>query len=117
VIVSNTTPFIALCAIGELDIYPKLFGRIHVAKAVADECGAGGPVVVPDLMSLDWVQVHGVAASESRSRLWMLDAGERDTIELAIRMKAQRVVIDEKIGRNIAELMGLHVVGSLGCVS
>lgn len=116
-IVSNTTPFIALCSIGELEIYPKLFGSIHVAKAVADECRVGGPVVVPDLEKLDWVKVHKVSLSAPTSRLWMLDAGERDTIELALALNAERVVIDEKIGRNIAELMGLSVVGTLGVLA
>jgi uncharacterized protein len=38
IIYSNTTPFIALASIGQLEIMPKIFGKIHVAKAVIDEC-------------------------------------------------------------------------------
>jgi uncharacterized protein len=44
----------------------------------------------------------------------MLDVGERHTIELALKFGAERVVIDERIGRNIAEYQGLTVTGTLG---
>jgi predicted nucleic acid-binding protein len=37
IIYSNTTPFIALSSIDQLDMLPKIFGKVHVAKAVIDE--------------------------------------------------------------------------------
>jgi len=46
---SNTTPFIALASIRQLDLLPRLFGHIHVTDEVIGECAAGGPVVVPPL--------------------------------------------------------------------
>jgi hypothetical protein len=112
-IVSNTTPFIALCAADCLDIFPQVLGHIHVAESVVVECRAGGPIVVPDLAALAWVTVHYMPI-ETHPRLWMLDVGERDTIELAMKLSAKRVVIDERIGRNIAEYQGLAVTGTLG---
>jgi len=57
-IVSNTTPFIALCAADCLDIFPQVLGHIHVSESVVVECRAGGPIVVPDLAALAWVTVH-----------------------------------------------------------
>ncbi len=112
-IVSNTTPFIALCAADCLELFPRVFGPVHVAESVVNECRAGGPIHVPDLTTLSWVTVHTMP-TESHPRLWMLDQGERDTIELALKLQAERVVIDERIGRNIAEYQGLNVVGTLG---
>ena len=44
----------------------------------------------------------------------MLDAGERDTISTALSRENSRVLIDERLGRNMAEYHGLAVVGSLG---
>jgi len=44
----------------------------------------------------------------------MLDAGERDTISAALSHHNCRVLIDERLGRNLAEYHGLTVVGSLG---
>ena len=55
IVYSNTTPFIALASIGELEILPKSFGKVHVAKAVIEECAEGGRVIVPDLMQLAWI--------------------------------------------------------------
>ena len=44
----------------------------------------------------------------------MLDAGERDTISAALEHRGARVLIDERLGRNLAEYYGLSVVGTLG---
>ena len=59
-IFSNTTPFIALSAIGRLDLLPALFGRIHVVEPVVGECAAGGVMNVPALESLPWVTVQAM---------------------------------------------------------
>jgi predicted nucleic acid-binding protein len=44
----------------------------------------------------------------------MLDAGERATLELALEQHADWVIIDERIGRNMAEYLGLRITGTLG---
>lgn len=110
----NTTPLIALSGIGRLDLLARLFSVVHVVEAVVGECAAGGPVAVPDLPSLPWVRV--VVASEAAlpGLLLSLDRGERDTLTMAKQLGADRVIIDERIGRNMAELLGLKVVGTLG---
>lgn len=57
IVFCNTTPFIALSAIGELDLLPELFGEIHVVAEVVAECAAGGPIILPDLKRLSWVEM------------------------------------------------------------
>ena len=42
IVFCNTTPIIALASIDQLDLLPRLFGKIHVADAVINECTAGG---------------------------------------------------------------------------
>lgn len=113
-IFSNTTPLIALAGVRQLDLLPALFGEIHIVETVIDECAAGGPIAVPNLLNLDWVRVVKVAPANLPGVLLALDRGERDTLTMAQQMGAQRVIIDERIGRNMAELIGLHVVGTLG---
>lgn len=49
--------------------------------------------------------------------LFELDRGEKQTILLAREFKADRVIVDERIGRNIAEYLGLAVTGTLGVLS
>jgi len=46
--------------------------------------------------------------------LFELDRGEKQTIILARKNNADRVIIDERIGRRVAEYLGLNVTGTLG---
>ena len=46
-----------------------------------------------------------------------LDRGEKQTIMLAQRFKADKVVIDERMCRSIAEYLELNVVGTLGVLA
>ena len=57
IVFSNTTPLISLASVEALHLLPALFGRIHVAEAVWAECQAGGPIYVPDLQSLSWIEL------------------------------------------------------------
>ncbi len=113
-IFSNTTPFIALCAIGRLQLLPALFGRIHVVLPVARECAAGGVIKVPALETLPWVTVLPVSVADPEPMLTQLDEGEKWTLHAARQAGAHLLLIDERIGRNLAERMGLKVTGTLG---
>jgi predicted nucleic acid-binding protein len=112
-IYSNTTPLLAFASIKRFDILQAVHRQIHVVESVWKECQAGLPIMVPNLMKLDWVcLVDG--PQEADGRFLALDAGERDTISEALRDKADLVLIDERLGRNLAEYYGLRVVGTLG---
>ncbi len=114
IVFSNTTQIIALAGINRLDLLPVLFGIVHVADAVAEECAAGGKIFVPDLTGLSWIKIVDSADCKNNYAVSELDKGEKYTILTALRMKADCVIIDERIGRNIAEYMGLSVTGTLG---
>ncbi len=114
IIFSNTTPFIALSSIGKLELLPKLFGEIHVVTEVIEECAAGGIIPVPNLRTLPWVVEIHPSQAITISILLELDKGEKYTLQMAKERKADRVIIDEKIGRDVAEYLGLEVTGTLG---
>jgi predicted nucleic acid-binding protein len=111
---SNTTPFIALASIDRLDLLPKLFGRIHVVPEVIGECAAGGVIVVAPLQELDWVVPVQCPMQPAPHVLLELDRGEKATLQAALANQADLVLMDEKIGRNMAEYLGLKVAGTLG---
>lgn len=117
IVFSNTTPFIALASIGRLELLPRLFETIHVAESVVEECAEGGPVLVPDLRSLPWVIVVPDQASTSLPALFELDRGEKQTILLAMQHRADKAIIDERLGRRVAEYLGLDVIGTLGILA
>lgn len=111
---SNTTPFIALAAIGRLDLLPHFFGRVHVTAEVVEECAAGGLIAVPPLRELDWIEVAASPIQAAPHILLELDKGEKSTLLAALADAADLVLMDEKIGRNMAEYLGLKVMGTLG---
>lgn len=111
-VVSNTTPLFAFAALGRFDLLEKVHGRIVVVETVVQEYEVGGPITVPDLRFLPWIQIEP-APSHADVRFQMLDAGERDTLSIAMERGASKVLIDERLGRNLAEAHGLSVVGTL----
>lgn len=117
IVFSNTTPFISLACIGQLELLPKLFGKIHVADAVIEECAEGGRIIVPDLRELEWINPAGKVQDTHQSVLLELDRGEKQTIALALAKNADKVLIDERLGRRLAEYLGLNVSGTLGILA
>ncbi len=117
IVYSNTTPFIALASIGQLELLPKIFGKVHVAEAVIKECAEGGCVLVPSLRQLDWIIPVADDNDAALTILFELDRGEKQTILLARKNKADKAIIDERIGRRIAEYLGLNVTGTLGILA
>jgi len=117
IVYSNTTPFIALSSIGQLNLLPKLFGQVHVAEAVIEECAEGGRILVPDLARMDWIVPVAHDDVNALTFMFELDRGEKQTIILAREHKADFVLIDERIGRRIAEYLGLTVTGTLGVLT
>jgi predicted nucleic acid-binding protein len=117
IVYSNTTPFIALASIGRLDLLPAIFGKVHVAESVIQECAEGGRILVPELTSLSWVVPVGDDVENAVTILFELDRGEKQTILLARKNKADKIIMDERMGRDIAEYLGLSVTGTLGILA
>jgi predicted nucleic acid-binding protein len=114
---SNTTPFIALASIDQLQLLPQLFGSVHVAQSVIDECAEGGRILVPHLQDLNWVIALPDEITPELPVLFELDRGEKQTLLLALKHPGSRVIIDERLGRNVAEYMGLQVTGTLSLLA
>jgi predicted nucleic acid-binding protein len=114
IVFSNTTPIIALSSIQCLHLLPQLFGEIHLVNEVIDECAVGGPISVPSLMDISWIKTVHSTPIQHTSVLLELDKGEKHTLDMACKYKADWIIIDEKIGRNMAEYLGLRVTGTLG---
>jgi predicted nucleic acid-binding protein len=97
-----------------LDLLPDLFGHIHLVSEVVDECEAGGSITVPSLHEFEWLTIVESTPISSPSLFLELDKGEKHTLDMAQKHQADWVLIDEKIGRNMAEYLGLRVTGTLG---
>jgi len=116
-VVVNATPLIALSLINQLDLLPQIFDEILVATAVYKEVvlqGAGRPGS-DALGDASWIQVRNPESKPSIEPLLLgLDPGELQTLLLAREIQPDWVLIDERLGRRVAQAMGFGVKGTLG---
>lgn len=116
VIVTNTTPLIALAvATGSLEVLRLLYGQVVVPAVVAGEILAGGKDApgVAAFLAATWLE----RADEVKVSPYLentLDRGEASVIQTALDRKISLVCIDEAAGRRVARLNGLTVTGSIG---
>lgn len=116
IVVSNTTPLIALAWLNQLDLLPTLFGTVHIPQAVYDEIQHNPTAVgAAELKSPSWLKISPVQDTLAVSLLLdQLDAGESEAIVLARELQAGLLLMDERRGRRRALQAGLNVVGTLG---
>ncbi|MEX2215578.1 MAG: DUF3368 domain-containing protein [Phycisphaeraceae bacterium] len=114
IVVADSSPLIVLVNIGHVDVLPRLFGRLLIPSQVSDELAAlNRPAAVREFIRLkpDWLEIRDPAVIE---RIAGLHAGETSAIRLAVELKADLLVIDERAGRKVASERGIAVVGTVG---
>lgn len=117
IVVSNTSPIFYLSSINQLDLLHQLYDEIVIPTAVLDEITNIGntdisAAIVP---TLNWIKSQSVIDRAYVNRLIsQLDRGEAEAIVLAIELNANRLLMDERLGRLVAIKLGLQVTGVLG---
>ncbi|MEB2309915.1 MAG: DUF3368 domain-containing protein [Candidatus Brocadiaceae bacterium] len=69
---------------------------------------------VYELETCEWVRIEKVNDIEKVKLLYDLEQGEAEVIILAKEKGIQHVLIDEKVARLQAKVLGLNVIGTLG---
>ncbi|OGF65713.1 MAG: hypothetical protein A2Y62_10400 [Candidatus Fischerbacteria bacterium RBG_13_37_8] len=115
-IIINTSPWIALTLCNQLDILPHMYSIIYMPEAVKREILAGGKLSVgaKELRAKRWVKIAKIKDSNKITLLHELDQGEAEVIILAKEKGIDTVLIDEKIARMQAKILGLNVIGTIG---
>ncbi|MBI4688660.1 MAG: DUF3368 domain-containing protein [Nitrospirae bacterium] len=116
-VVVNATPIIALSRIKKLELLHKIYRKVFIAKEVFAETvefSRGKPDVssIESSSFLEVTEVKNMVGVEML--LTELDRGESETIVLAKEINADLIIMDEKLGREIAELKGLKITGTIG---
>jgi predicted nucleic acid-binding protein len=120
IVVSDTSPVLNLARIGRLDLLALLYRRVIMPSAVFEELIRSRSDLPPaiDLASQPWLTV---AAANDRNRvqelLEYLDPGEAEAIVLAIELRADLLLVDERRGRRVASEAGLAITGLLGIIA
>jgi predicted nucleic acid-binding protein len=112
IVVSDTSVITSLIHIGREQLLAELHGRVLIPPAVQQELSRTH-IQIPHFLEVRFI--HDLAAV---ARLKAeLDLGEAEAIVLAKENKADLLLIDEKLGRQIALREGLRISGLLGlCV-
>lgn len=119
-IICNTSPLQYLRQLGVLDIIRALVGRLVVRlvvpPAVVEELAEGGArgVPLPDLSALDWISVRTPISHCGAPLVTDLGAGETQVLMLAIETPDAVVVLDDALARQLAEALGVRLIGTLG---
>lgn len=117
IVVSDTSCISNLLLIGQLDLLQKIYSEIFIPSAVYNEILA--------------LERNGKDLSYFKSRNWItlennfirnisllppknIDAGEAEAIDLAVYIKADRLLIDERKGSLLAKEYGITTIGLLG---
>lgn len=116
-VVSNASPLINLARIGKLDLLRQLYGELFIPKAVWQEVvtdGVGQPGAV-EVKVATWIKVQSVTNTLLvRALRQELDAGEAEAIVLALEMESEVLLMDERLGRDVAQHLGLRYIGLIG---
>lgn len=117
IVVSNTSPITNLAAIGKLDLIRKLYGKIYIPNAVWNELHAYGKSWpgTHEVENAAWIlQTPAQNQILSNALQRDLDQGEAESLALALDIKADLLIIDEKEGRHAAARLGIKVIGVIG---
>ena len=107
-IISDTSCFIVLTNIGELNLLHKVYGSIVTTIDIAIEFGEPLP---------DWVIIEKVTDKYRQQLLEMqIDKGESSAIALALETPDSTVILDDYRARKIAEQLGVNYTGTIGVI-
>lgn len=116
IVVADTSPINYLILIKEIDVLRKMYGEVVVPESVAGELRQQSAPEAVRAWVADapaWVQIRTPIQGPDLS-LAKLDAGERDAILLAMELKADQLIVDDREGRKRAEELLIPVIGTLG---
>lgn len=122
VVVSNASPLITLSKLGQLNLLPKLYGRVLIPSAVYEEVVVAGlraghvdAIAVDHLVRAGSIVVQPIELSAADDK-WSskIDYGEAEVIALARETRADWAIIDNAHARRAARAVGVRPRGTVG---
>lgn len=110
IVVSNSSPLVALSCLDQLKLLAQLFDRVYIPETVYHEVVSKNTMplqkqrIVQVLDQIVYVRRSTIAHQFTRT----LDAGEVGVLNLAIDMQADLVLLDDRKARNEAKELGLQ---------
>lgn len=107
-IISDTSCFIVLSNIGEINLLNKVYDNVITTVDIATEFGQELP---------SWVEIRAVKDTFKQQLLEMqIDKGESSAIALALETKSCILILDDFKARKIASNLSLDFTGTIGVI-
>ncbi|MEP6846493.1 MAG: DUF3368 domain-containing protein [Panacibacter sp.] len=107
-IIADTSCFIILTNINELELLYKVYGTITTTIDIAMEYGEALP---------EWVNIETVLNKHTQQLLEMqIDKGESSAIALALEIPGSTLILDDYKARKIAFQLGIAITGTIGVI-
>ncbi len=118
-IVSDASSLGSLALIDYLWLLEAIYGTVVISEVVARELATAKNARIQAVLSVDWVKVQGPtegAIATIRQQNQQLDLGDTHTLALALQLNADELLINERRGRQVAQGLGLSVIGIVGII-
>lgn len=117
IIVSDTSCIGYLIQLNLLNLLHIIYGEIIIPKAVNEEIfqlkDKGHNLT--EFENATWIKIYQANnLSNVNDYKYILDKGELEAISIAIELKADLLIIDEKLGRIVATNIGFDITGLVG---
>ncbi|MCU0238436.1 MAG: DUF3368 domain-containing protein [Pyrinomonadaceae bacterium] len=116
IIISDTSPLNYLVLIDEIDLLEKIYQSVIIPSSVYAELNhqkTSQKVRNWLAEKPNWLIIKS-AVNPFSVDTFGLDIGETEAIQIALELKADLVIIDERNGRKIAQEQGLKTIGIIG---
>jgi predicted nucleic acid-binding protein len=115
IVVADTGALISLAIIDKLFLLESIYGEVYIPEAVRDEL----------MKYADEFNIPGILPYREKTRKittqnkyqYVIDKGESEAITLYQEIKADYLLIDDKIARKIAEVDSVVCIGTLGVLT
>ena len=114
IVVADTGPVHYLVLAGHVELLHTLYGSVLLPPAVQTELTHPHAPEAVRAWAASLPSWAAVQAPRDPSRFSNLGPGEREAISLALEVRADYVLMDETLGRQIAVQSGIAVKGTLG---
>ncbi|MEW5937753.1 MAG: DUF3368 domain-containing protein [Candidatus Thermoplasmatota archaeon] len=119
-VVADASPLIYLAKVGKISLLRDLFGRVAIPREVFAEAVVRAQGEFPEAAQIEtaidegWLEVCDVLFDKKLLNLVTeLDKGEIEVIALSKKTDADLTLMDDAVGRRVAESFGLNVKGTL----
>lgn len=117
IVIADSSPITALLHLKQVSLLERLYSRVYIPFTVAAEL----QTLVPfgyDISFLEYTNTYIIRKATDvlfmRALHTYLDAGEAEAIALARELKADLLLIDEKLGKQFAEAEHIACKGVVG---